>query len=83
MNSQLVHPAPEGIWMKSEDFRSSSCPVDLTAGHLQSLLDVLDGHLVHRKHGAILAPVTSHSNNWDKGLKCENVTFALDQSPFD
>ena len=59
-NSQLVHPAPECIWMKSEDLCSSSWPVDLAAGHLQSLFDVLDSHLVQRNHGAIPARVTSH-----------------------
>ncbi len=48
-NPQLVHPAPECIWVKPEDLGSSSRPVDLAAGHLQSLPDVLGIDLVQRK----------------------------------
>jgi hypothetical protein len=59
-NSQLVHPRPESIWVKSQDLGSSSWPVDLATGHLQSLPDMLGIDLFQRKHGPISARLPSH-----------------------
>ncbi len=59
-NSQLVHPLPESIWVKSQDLPGPTRSVDLAAGRLQGSSDVPGSHLVQRGQGSILACVLTH-----------------------
>jgi hypothetical protein len=70
--------------MNPQNFRSSSRPVDLASGHLQSLPDMLGIDFVQRKHASISSCVESHfMNQWNllgqKGLRGKGTIAVLDQ----